>query len=167
MSLSNEEARLFAYACRQEQVGDIEAKNVLSLPVVDARKVLEKLVVQALLEVAPSGSHWLLAGHLRERFTEFGKPLAGTSLVSDQARKSTASLVTDQAQPPAESRPARTGAAVMPPLMPQVQLKRTPLSGLTEIPQHSKRSRKRWLSQNSKCSVPWWTRLTVSCTVWS
>jgi ATP-dependent DNA helicase RecG len=109
VSLANEEARLFAYACRQQQVSEVEAKTVLSLPTVEARKILEKLVVQALLTVAPSGSHWLVAEHLRERFTKLDKPAAEASLVTDQAGKQPPSLVTDQVQP-----------------------KRTPLSGLTE-----------------------------------
>jgi ATP-dependent DNA helicase RecG len=109
VSLTNEEARLFAYACRQQQVSDIEAKTVLSLPTVEARKMLDKLVVQALLAVAPSGSHWLVADHLRERFTELGKPAEEPSLVTDQVGTKPTSLVTDQVQP-----------------------KRTPLSSLTD-----------------------------------
>jgi ATP-dependent DNA helicase RecG len=109
VSLTNEEARLFAYACRQQQVSEVEAKTVLSLPAVEARKILEKLAVQALLTVAPSGSHWLVAEHLRERFAQLGKPAAEPSLVTDQAGKQPTSLVSDQAP-----------------------TKRTPLSGLTE-----------------------------------
>jgi ATP-dependent DNA helicase RecG len=109
VSLTNEEARLFAYACRQQQVSDVEAKTVLSLPTLEARKILDKLVVQALLTVVPSGSHWLVADHLRDRFAELGKPAEEPSLVTDQVGKKPASLVTDQVQP-----------------------KRTPLSGLTE-----------------------------------
>ena len=80
VSLTNEEARLFAYACQQQQVSEVEAKTVLSLPAVEARKMLEKLVIQALLTVAPSGSHWLVAEHLRERFTELSTPAAEPQL---------------------------------------------------------------------------------------
>ncbi len=99
VSLTNEEARLFAYACGQQRVAQDEAKTVLSLPVLEARKILEKLVVQSLLTVAPSGSHWLVAEHLRERFSKFGSPAVEASLVTDQAGKEPTSLVTDQAQP--------------------------------------------------------------------
>src|SRR5262249_30950951 len=94
-----EEARLFAYVCRQQQISEVEAKTVLSLPAADVRKLLQKLVVQALLEAAPSGSHWLLAGHLRDRFSATEKPAPEPSLVSDQAEKDRGNLVTDQAAP--------------------------------------------------------------------
>jgi ATP-dependent DNA helicase RecG len=99
VSLTNEEARLFAFACGQQQVNEVEAKTVLSMPAVESRKLLEKLVVQALLTVAPSGTHWLVAEHLRERFTELGKRAVASSLVTDQADQQTPSLVTDQAAP--------------------------------------------------------------------
>lgn len=98
VSLSNDEARLFAYVCRQQQICEVEAKTVLSLPATDVRKILEKLVVQALLEVAPSGSHWVLAGHLQERFASFGKPVQEPSLVTDQAGGQKKVLVSDQVQ---------------------------------------------------------------------
>jgi ATP-dependent DNA helicase RecG len=99
VSLTIEEARLFAYACRQQQVSEVEAKTVLSLPTVEARKLLEKLVVQALLTLAPGRSHWLLAEHLRERFTKLDNPAAEPSLVTDQAGTQPTNLVTDQVQP--------------------------------------------------------------------
>ena len=97
VTLTTAEARLFAYACRQQQVTEAEAKTVVSLPTGETRKLLEKLVVQALLATAPSGSHWVLADHLRERFADLRKPTEERSLVSDQASKVPASLVSDQA----------------------------------------------------------------------
>jgi ATP-dependent DNA helicase RecG len=99
VSLTNEEARLFAYACRQQQVSEAEAKTVVSLSTSETRKLLEKLAVQALLSVTPSGSHWLVAEHLRERFAGLSQPAVEPNLVSDQARRQLASLVTDQAEP--------------------------------------------------------------------
>jgi ATP-dependent DNA helicase RecG len=110
VSLTNEEARLFAYACRQQQVSEAEAKTVVSLSTGETRKLLEKLAVQALLAVAPSGSHWLVAEHLRERFAGLTKPAGEPNLVSDQPIEKSLSLVTDQAES-----------------------KRVTLSGLTEI----------------------------------
>jgi ATP-dependent DNA helicase RecG len=95
VSLTNEEARLFAYACRQQQVSEAEAKTVVSLSTSETRKLLEKLAVQALLSVTPSGSHWLVAEHLRERFAGLSQPAVEPNLVSDQARRQLASLVTD------------------------------------------------------------------------
>jgi ATP-dependent DNA helicase RecG len=110
VSLTNEEARLFAYACRQQQVSESEAKTIVSLSTGETRKILEKLAVQALLTVAPSGSHWLVAEHLRDRFAGLTKAAVETSLVSDQPKQKSVSLVTDQPEP-----------------------QRIPLSGLTEI----------------------------------
>jgi ATP-dependent DNA helicase RecG len=109
VSLTNDEARLFAFACRQNQLSEPEAKTVLSLSTAETRKMLEKLAIQALLTPAPSGSHWLVADHLRDRLTAASAPLEA-NLVTDQALKTSPSLVTDQARS-----------------------KRNQLSGITEI----------------------------------
>lgn len=105
-SLSNEEARLFAYLCREQQISELEAKTVLSMPGADVRNLLERLVVQALVEVAPTGGQWVLATHLRHRFAAFGKPTPAPGLVTDQARRQGDDLVSDQAQAgkPAQAR---------------------------------------------------------------
>ena len=109
VSLTEDEAKLFAYVCSQDRITETTAKTVLSRPASETRKVLEKLVVQGLLVAGKGGADWLVAEHLRERFAEVGKRAGQSSLVSDQAGKQPANLVTDQAQP-----------------------KRMPLSGLTE-----------------------------------
>ena len=85
VSLTREEAKLFAYACTQEQVTNVEAGIVLSLPASETSKVLEKLVVQALLVASATQAHWLVPAHLRERFALQIKQEPPKSLVSDQA----------------------------------------------------------------------------------
>jgi ATP-dependent DNA helicase RecG len=99
VSLTREEAKLFAYACSQQQVTDVEAGIVLSLPAADTRKILQKLVVQALLVAGPSEVHWLVPAHLRERFALQIKQEPATSLVTDQATKGPKREI-DQAHPP-------------------------------------------------------------------
>lgn len=75
VSLTVHQARLFAYACSQPQITEVEARTVLSLTASDTRKVLEKLVVQALMVATPSGTHWLVQEHLRDRFSQQTAPL--------------------------------------------------------------------------------------------
>lgn len=97
VSLTEEEAKLFAYACSQQRITETTAKTVLSRPASEARKVLEKLVVQALLVMGDDGAHWLVSGHLRDRFAEMSKPVSDRSLVSDHAGMKQTNLVSDQA----------------------------------------------------------------------
>lgn len=47
VSLTEDEAKLSAYVCSQQQITEIEAKTVLALPSVEPRKVLEKLYIRA------------------------------------------------------------------------------------------------------------------------
>lgn len=108
MSLTDEEARVFAYATSQRQLTEFEAKTVLSLPTADARKILQQLVFKSLLTISTSGSHWVVADRLQARFTDLRKPSSETSIVTDQAPEKTSNLVTRQ-----------------------VHSKRKPLSGLT------------------------------------
>jgi len=99
VSLSEHEARIFAYACSQQQITEVEAKTLLSLPAIDTRKVLERLTVQALLVPGSSGEVWFVADHLRDGFAAKVEQSAPTSLVSDQAGGKSGSLATDQAHP--------------------------------------------------------------------
>jgi len=110
VSLTEDEAKLFAYACSQQRISESNAKTVLSKPAADARKVLEKLVTQALLTVDAGGAQWLVAVHLRERFAEMREPAEARNLVSDQAGEHPTNLVSDQAL-----------------------AERKPLSGLTDV----------------------------------
>src|ERR1017187_585834 len=85
VSLTRDEAKLFAYACSQEQVTEVEARKMLALPATETRKVLEKLMIQALLVVGARGGHWLVPEHLRERFARQLDGAPSKSLVTDQA----------------------------------------------------------------------------------
>jgi ATP-dependent DNA helicase RecG len=100
VSLTVQAARLFAYACSRHQITDLEARTVLSLTATDTRKVLEQLVIQALLMAAPSGAHWLVQEHLRNRFARQMESPPSASLVSDQAADRPEPSGTDQAHPP-------------------------------------------------------------------
>jgi len=91
--LSDIQAQLFAYACRSNQVTITDAKAVSGLNGPDARKLLESLVVQVLLQPIEPGLRYHIAEHLKDRFA-----LAGDrNLVTDQVVVERTDLVSAQA----------------------------------------------------------------------
>ena len=68
VKLSETEARLFAFACRQGGASLTDAKAVSGQPGPAARKVLNTLVVQRLLEPMGESDRYGLAEHLKDRF---------------------------------------------------------------------------------------------------
>lgn len=91
--LTDVQAKLFAYACRSGQVSITGAKAVSGLNGPEARKLLESLVVQVLLQPVEPGLRYQIAEHLKDRFA-----LAGyKDLVSDQVVVERRDLVTPQA----------------------------------------------------------------------
>jgi ATP-dependent DNA helicase RecG len=106
VNLSPVEADAFAILCREPQVRLSELRAVLALPGAEVETVLGRLVVQVLARrvEGPTGVAFELAEHLRERWPLPGRPGAGPvepgagtlSLVTDQAPRPGASLVTDQ-----------------------------------------------------------------------
>ncbi len=83
--LSDQEAAVFAYACRAGSVGITDAKAVMGRGEREAGQVLDHLVTQTLLAVLEPSVRWGLAPHLQDRFTQ-----------SDQMANKTESLVTNQ-----------------------------------------------------------------------
>ena len=82
VKLSETEVRLFAFACRQGGASLTDAKAVTGQPGPGARKVLNTLVVQRLLEPMGESDRYGLAEHLKD---SFGAVQLGQS-TSDQAR---------------------------------------------------------------------------------
>jgi ATP-dependent DNA helicase RecG len=83
--LSDQEAAVFAYACRAGAVGITDTKAVLGRGEREAGQVLDHLVTQTLLVVVEPQVRWGLAPHLQNRFTQ-----------GDQAAHKLRDLVTDQ-----------------------------------------------------------------------
>ena len=92
VKLSETEARLFAFACRQGGASLTDAKAVTGQPGPGVRKVLNTLVVQRLLEPMGESDRYGLAEHLKDRF---GAAQPGQS-TSDQARGGSKRVVSDQ-----------------------------------------------------------------------
>ena len=92
VKLSETEARLFAFACRQGGASLTDAKAVTGQPGPGGRKVLNTLVVQRLLEPMGESDRYGLAEHLKDRF---GAAQPGQS-TSDQARGGSKRMVSDQ-----------------------------------------------------------------------
>ena len=103
--LSEEEAALFAQVWREGQIWPMEAKAITGLSGADTERLLDRLVVQRLVEPrqGQKTKHYSLAGHLREALKakpeQAAAQEAGASLVTDQALERGPSLVSDQAQP--------------------------------------------------------------------
>ena len=96
VKLSETEARLFAFACRQGGASLTDAKAVTGQPGPGARKVLNTLVVQRLLEPMGESDRYGLAEHLKDRF---GAAQLGQS-TSDQARGGSERVASDQPDSP-------------------------------------------------------------------
>ena len=92
VKLSETEARLFAFACRQGGASLTDAKAVTGQPGPEARKVLNTVVVQRLLEPIGESDRYGLAEHLKD---SFGAAQPGQS-TSDQARGGSKRMVSDQ-----------------------------------------------------------------------
>ena len=92
VKLSETEARLFAFACRQGGASLTDAKAVTGQAGPGARKVLNTLVVQRLLEPLGESNRYGLAEHLKD---SFGAAQLGQS-TSDQARGGSKRMVSDQ-----------------------------------------------------------------------
>ena len=91
--LDEAQARLFAFACRHGGASLVDAKAVTGRAGLDARKALDALVVQGLLQPPAEGARYRLVEHLDGR--------AG-ALVTDQGREGAGDLVTDQVEPRAD-----------------------------------------------------------------
>ena len=96
VKLSETEARLFAFACRQGGASLTDAKAVTGQPGPGARKVLNTLVVQRLLEPMGESDQYSVAEHLKDRF---GAAQLGQS-TSDQARGGSERVASDQPDSP-------------------------------------------------------------------
>jgi len=87
--LTDQEAALFAFACRTGAISLTEAKSVTNRGARDTQKILERLVVQRLLNVSKVDVQWEVANHLKERFQL-------SDQASDQLIEDTGNSVTDQ-----------------------------------------------------------------------
>lgn len=89
VSLSDQEAAVFAYACRSDTITSTDAKAVIGRGNREARAVLDRLVVMVLLRPIEEGVLWDVAEHLKDRFHQ-------TDQANDQPQSQDGDLVTDQ-----------------------------------------------------------------------
>ena len=68
VSLSDQEAAVFAFACRSDTITITDAKAVIGRGNQEARAVLNRLVILVLLQAVKEGILWDVAEHLKERF---------------------------------------------------------------------------------------------------
>jgi ATP-dependent DNA helicase RecG len=108
--LSDMEAKVFAFACRQEKLTITDAKAVTGLNGPTARNLLDHLVVQVLIQPIEQGMLYELADHLKGRFpfeTVCRSPAQGLVTAqggnipsgSDLPQGESGRLVTDRVKP--------------------------------------------------------------------
>ena len=101
VSLSEQEASVFAHACRSDEITLTDTKAVIGAGNREARAVLDRLVTMVLLREVKVGVLWDVAEHLKERLrhTDQATDQPGgleADLVTDQSGGLEADLVTDQ-----------------------------------------------------------------------
>jgi len=95
--LSDQEAALFAYACRTGSVGVTDAKAIIGRGERESLHILDNLVTQTLLMILEPGVRWGPALHLLDSFTQSGRVSSdGSSLINDDPLVWKPNLVTDQ-----------------------------------------------------------------------
>jgi len=102
--LSDEQARAFAFICREKEVTLSELKAVTGLVGTDAVALAESLVTQMLLKRLGAGKLYSLADHLRERFEVSDRAgeqpvVKRADLVTAQVGPATPDLSTAQVKP--------------------------------------------------------------------
>ena len=97
--LTDEQARAFAFVCREREMTLSQIKAVTGLPGPDAITLAEHLTRQVLIKPVEPGRRYVLAEHLTEHpaLTDQDDAEKG-DLVTDQVDAVTESLVSDQAQ---------------------------------------------------------------------
>ena len=106
--LTDEQARAFAFICRDGEATLVQLKAVTGLPGPDAVAVAERLATQRLIEPVGTGGRYALAEHLRERFGWTGQvgeqvDADRTDMVTDQVGADTPDLSTGQVGCPQEN----------------------------------------------------------------
>ena len=87
--LTDEQARAFAFVCREREMTLSQIKVVTGLSGPDVVALAERLTTQMLIKPVDSGTRYVLAEHLEEHF-------ALTDQASDRPRSGAVDLVTDQ-----------------------------------------------------------------------
>ncbi len=107
VSLTDNEASVFALACQKPSITVPDVKSVILTNNSESLQVINRLLTQRLIEPVAENYLWKLAEHLREKY-EPAKPISadqgesdqvpdtGGNLVSDQVPDTGGNLVTDQ-----------------------------------------------------------------------
>ena len=126
--LTDEEARAFAFICREGKATLSQLKAVTGVPADETVTVADRLVTQGLVEPTGVGETHVLAGHLRERLGGTGQVDSGSAdLVTDQVDQPSENLSTAQVDtPPASLSTAQVGS-------PPASLSTAQVEPLTEL----------------------------------
>jgi len=95
LSLTDNEASVFALACQKPSITVSEVKSVILSNNPESLQVINRLLTQKLIEPIAENYSWKLAEHLREKY-EPAKPVSIDHGETDQVSDTGANLVTDQ-----------------------------------------------------------------------
>ena len=102
--LTDEQARAFAFICRDGKATLSQLKTVTGSSAAETAAVVDRLVTQGLVERSVGGESYVLAEHLRQRLGGSGQVGSSPSgLASDQIGSRSGSLFTAQADRPSGS----------------------------------------------------------------
>ncbi len=95
VSLTDNEASVFAFACQKASITIPDVKSVILANNSESLQVINKLLTQRLIEPVAENCSWKLAEHLREKY-EPAKPESVDREETDQVLDRGGNLVTDQ-----------------------------------------------------------------------
>lgn len=99
VQLSNEQTRVFAFACRESAISLSQVKAVTSLAGPDAVEIANALVTKALFRTIEDGRKYALAEHLADRFRQTDQPdTPDEDLVTAQVQSGKPDLSTAQVE---------------------------------------------------------------------
>jgi ATP-dependent DNA helicase RecG len=131
VTLSDQEAAVFAYACRSGEIGLTDAKAVIGRGERNALQTLDHLVAQTLLTALESGVRWGLAAHLQAIFMNGDQTASpACNLSTEQVSGPSDKLITAQVSPVAPNLGTAQVNAISPNL---ITAQAGVLTALTEI----------------------------------
>lgn len=107
--LTQQQAAIFSFLCKEGKIDLFQAKAVTGKGTAEALNAISFLMNQRLITQADDSAIWILSDHLKKHFQKADSIKSDQpELVTDQPRKKSANLVSDQPHQNAVKQPPRT-----------------------------------------------------------